>query len=549
MKSESSAVPVNKKRSKKRRILWFIPIFLVILLLIVIIKFRLDANVPYEVSTEGVEIPTYTTIELDFDHQYTASKSIQVLGAAIIDLDHKGAEELFIGGGRGQEDILYRYEDWAFKDITKDVNYSKGTEEATLSSISLDVDNDGDDDLIISRSFGIWIYTNDKGKLTGKKLDLPLHEDTSPISIAVADLNNDGHFDMYVCGYLQKEKIEGLNIFNQKDYGGLSQLFINNGDNSFTDHTESSGLNYKHNTFQAVFSDVDEDGNADLVVAHDTGQVRTYRNLGGIKFEMVENPNTNCYSYPMGVAVSDYDNDGRVDFFFSNTGTTVPEFLAKGDLRDDQIYNSKWMMFHNDGDFKFTDTAEKVKVADYEFSWGAVFEDFNLDGRPDLAVSENFVDMPVHKWSYLRLPCRFMIQNADGEFAAVGEEAGVVNKAYSISPLTADFNLDGAPDLVHANISGKSKVFMSKSSNPNFVKVKLPNNVKSVGAIVKATLSDGRVLYRPFVKGEGLCADSTVIITLGLRDAEVSSIEATFLDGRRLTANAPQKGTTVILSE
>lgn len=548
MKTESTNNPVKKKRFKKLRLLWLIPIIIVTLLIAVVIKFRLDANIPYEVSTEGVEIPTYDTIELDFEHQYNSKKSIQVLGAAIIDLDNKGAEELFIGGGKGQEDVLYRFEDGAFKDITSEANLSKGTEEATLSSVSLDIDNDGDDDLIISRSFGIWIYTNDGGKLTGKKLELPLHEDTSPISVAVCDLNNDGHFDMYVCGYLQKEKIEGLNIFNQKDYGGLSQLFVNNGDNTFTDHTESSGLNYKHNTFQAVFSDVDQDGNADLVVAHDTGQVRTYRNLGGVKFEMVENPNTACYSYPMGIAVSDYDNDGKVDFFFSNTGSTVPDLLARGDLRDDQTYNPKWLMFHNDGDFKFTDTAEKVKLANYEFSWGAVFEDFNLDGRPDLAVSENFVDMPVHKFSFLRLPCRFLIQNTDGEFAAVGKEAGVVNKAFSISPLTADFNLDGAPDLVHANIAGKSKVFLSKSTNPNFVKVKLPNNAKSVGAMVKATLSDGRILYRPFVKAEGLCADSTVIITIGTLDADVTSIEATFLNGTKATADAPAKGSTVILA-
>lgn len=549
MKQESEVKSDIKKRFKKRKLLWLLPIIIVILLLVIIINFKLDARVPYEVSTDGVEIPEYDTIELNFEHQYNAKKSIQVLGAAILNLDNQGAEELFIGGGKGQADIIYRFEDNAFKDITTEANLSKTNGEATLSAVSLDIDNDGDDDLIISRSFSIWIYTNDAGKLTGKKLELPLHQDTSPISVAVCDLNNDGHFDMYVCGYIQKEKIEGLNIFNKKDYGGLSQLFINNGDNTFSDHTESSGLHYKHNTFQAVFSDIDQDGDADLVVAHDTGQVRTYKNLGGIKFEMVENPNSNVYSYPMGIAVSDYDNDGKVDFFFSNTGTTVPGFLARGDLNDDQVYNSKWLMFHNDGDFKFTDTAEKVKLADYEFSWGAVFEDFNLDGRPDLAVSENFVDMPVHKMPFLRLPCRFLIQNADGEFAAVGEEAGVVNKAFSISPLTADFNLDGAPDLVHANISGKSKVYLSKSTNPNFVKVKLPNNAQSVGAMVKATLSDGTILYRPFVKGEGLCADSTVIITLGLGEAQVSSIEATFLDGRKVTANAPEKGTTVILSK
>ncbi|MFB3103569.1 MAG: FG-GAP repeat domain-containing protein, partial [Pseudomonadales bacterium] len=322
---------------------------------------------------------------------------------------------------------------------------------------------------------------------------------------------------------------------------------INNGDNTFTNQTEESGLSYKHNTFQAVFWDVDNDGLEDLIVAHDTGQVRTWKNLGDLKFENVPNPNSDVYSYPMGIAVTDYDNDGLVDFFFSNTGTTAPPFIAKGDLRDDQTYDPKWLMFHNDGNFQFTDTAEKTKLADYEFSWGAVFDDFNLDGRPDLVVSENYVDLPPHKFRFLRLPCRFFVQNVNGEFAAVGAEAGVVNRRYGISPLTADFNLDGAPDIVHVNLAGKSKVYISKNETTDYVKVKLPNTVKSIGAIVKATLSDGRTLYRPFVKGEGLCSDSTPIITIGTGGAEVTSVEVKYLTGETVTGQIAGPGCTITI--
>jgi hypothetical protein len=258
------------------------------------------------------------------------------------------------------------------------------------------------------------------------------------------------------------------------------------------------------------------------------------------------NPNSEVYSYPMGIAVSDYDNDGRCDFFFSNTGTTAPSFLAKGDLRDDQVYHPQWLMFHNEGDFKFTDSADTTKVANYEFSWGAVFEDFNLDGRPDLVVSENFVGFPPHKFEFLRLPCRFMIQNTKGEFAAVGAEAGVVNKRFGIAPLTADFNLDGAPDLVHVNMAGASQAFLSKSAPSHYVKVKLPNTVHSIGAMVHAKLSDGRTLHRPFVKGEGLCSDSTPIITLGTNGAEVSELSVAYLGRSPMVCPVPKLGSTVV---
>ncbi|MDA8563342.1 VCBS repeat-containing protein [Mariniblastus sp.] len=514
--------------------------------LFVILRFRNDARIPYTVSTDGITIPTFDEIVLPFSQNYVKADQIQATGGCVFNLDD-GPEELFLAGGQDQNDVIYRFVDGAFKDITSEIGYMRDDQaEATMSATSLDVDHDGDDDLIVTRKDSIWLYTNDDGKLSGKKLDAPLTDETTPLSIAVADLNRDGHFDMYVCGYLKKNLIEGYNIFNKEGYGGMSALLINNGDNTFANKTEEAGLSYKHNTFQAVFFDADQDGDEDLIVAHDTGQVRTWRNNGDMKFENVKNPNSDVYGYPMGVGVGDYDNDGLVDFFFSNTGTTAPPFMARGDLRDDQIYHPEWIMFHNDGDFKFTDTATQTKVADYEFSWGCIFEDFNLDGRTDLVVSENYVDLPPHKVEFLRLPGRFLVQNTDGEFAAVGAEAGVINKGFGLSPVTADFNQDGAPDLVHINLAGHSKVFLSKNTQNGFVKVKLPNAVESVSAMVKAELADGRTIYEPFVKGEGLCSDSSPIVTIGTGGAEVTSIEVKFLAGKPKSFDAVELGSTLV---
>ncbi|MBW2389460.1 MAG: VCBS repeat-containing protein, partial [Deltaproteobacteria bacterium] len=422
----------SDRRKWLKRVIIVLLVIPVAAVLFIVVRSKLDARIDYDVSTDGITIPQFATVEIDFEHHYAAATSIETTAGAVLNLDNDGAEELFLGGGEGQQDALFRFVDGAFVDITASSGLKKATDEATMSAVSLDVDGNGFDDLIVSTTTAIWLYSNVDGKLSGQRLDAPLADDTVPLSVAVADLNRDGQFDMYVSGYIQKEKIEGLNIFNKEGYGGTSALLINNGDNTFTDRTRDAGLFYKHNTFQSVFIDVDGDGLEDLVVAHDTGQVRTWKNLGGLKFENVSNPNSDVYSYPMGIAVSDYDNDGRCDFFFSNTGTTAPSFLAKGDLRDDQVYHPQWLMFHNEGNFRFTDSADRVKVANYEFSWGAVFEDFNLDGRPDLVVSENFVGFPPHRFEFLRLPCRFMIQNTQGEFAAVGAEAGVVNKRYGI---------------------------------------------------------------------------------------------------------------------
>jgi hypothetical protein len=309
-------------------------------------------------------------------------------------------------------------------------------------------------------------------------------------------------------------------------------MLLNNGDNSFTDITESSGLMYTHNTFMGIFVDMDNDGLEDLVVAHDTGQVKTWKNLGNNQFTNVANPNSEQYGYPMGIAVTDYQNDGLVDFFFSNVGSTAPSFLAKGDLRDDQVYNPKWIMFQNKGDFQFEDIAKKVKLADYEFSWGAIFEDFNLDGRDDLVVSENYIGFPFHKIPFLRLPGRFLMQTETGEFAETAEKSGVENTGYSISPITADFNNDGYPDFVHINIAGKSKVFMNKGGKSNFVKVKLADNIGSIAAKITVIKSDGSVLRRDFVSGEGLSSDQSHIQIFGLGDTGAKEVSVRYIDGR-----------------
>ena len=138
------------------------------------------------------------------------------------------------------------------------------------------------------------------------------------------------------------------------------------------------------------------------------------------------------------------------------------------------------------------------------------------------------------------------MQNEHGEFAAVGEQAGVVNRRFSISTLSADFNLDGAPDLVHVNLAGKSKAFISNNATKSFVKVQLPNTVASVSAMVKAELSDGRTIYEPFVKGEGLCSDSSPMVTIGTGDAQVASVEVKYLSGRIETFATPKLGSTLV---
>ncbi len=512
----------------------FIGIIALVVMMAAVVAVRaiLDRQIDYDVDLAGTDIPTFTELELSKEQSHSDATSLPFTGGAAIDIDDDGVDELFIGGGHGQMDVLYKFNGEGFDILPKAAGIEKTEGSSSLGALVLDVDRNGKQDLIVTRPSGIWLYTNEGGSFTGQRLEAPLLDDTTALSVAVADINADGHFDMYVSGYIRSDLVEGLNIFNKEGYGGTSALLINRGDNSFEDQTAERGLAYKHNTFQATFIDADLDDDLDLIVAHDTGQVKTWENDGSGKFSEVPNPNSTDYAYPMGIAIGDYDNDGLVDFFFSNVGSSPPHFMVKGDLRDDQQHNWKWLLFRNQGGMSFEDVAADAKLADYEFAWGAAFEDLNLDGREDLLVSQNFVTAPFHKVPFLRLPGRLLVQTPAGEFAEVGAQAGVVNKRYSIAPVTSDFNGDGRPDIVHVNIAGRSKVFLSNGDGTNgFLKVALPRDITSIGAMVTITLEDGTELFKPYVSGEGLASDSSHIIIAGLGDQKATKVALRYISG------------------
>ena len=492
-----------------------------------------DRGDKYEpVAFDETTIPMFREVAFPFSNQFDAEKSLPIVASAIIDVDGDGTEEVFLGGGIGQADALMRFSEGKFVDIAQEAGLQKNLAQTTIAAAVTDLDHDGLPDLLVSREGAVYFYKNLGGKFA-PPLDLKLvfNEKSEPASLTFADLNQDGWTDIFVSTYLKKHLMEGQTIFNKEGYGSTSQLFLNNGDNSFRDITKEAGLEYVHNTFLAVFADLDNDGLEDLAVAHDTGEPRIWRNLGNLKFELVKNPLTGLFSYPMGIAIGDYDNDGLQDLFFSNVGKSLPAKLLRGDLRDDQPLVTDWILLKNKGNMQFEDVAKQARVADYEFSWGAVFEDFNLDGLQDLVVAENYVDLPNSK--ILPLPSRFLMQLPDHTFVNVEQKNNALNPKNGITPLTADFNGDGYPDLVWVNLACESKAFVNTAANGNnYLKVKLPESPAYLTATVQMTTASGKVLTAQKVTGEGLASDQTHVITFGLgKEVGVKSLVVKRLGG------------------
>jgi enediyne biosynthesis protein E4 len=516
------------------KVLRFIPLLVIAMIVLIAGRFYMDAKNPYpDIRPDAnTPIPKFTEVSLDFIHIYQKENSLPFMASAVIDLDNDGVEEVFLGGGMNQPDGFFKYTEKGFVDITNTIVFEKDADDVTYGASVIDTNNDGRSDMFVARKSGVYLYTRTDTGFAKSKIKIDGMERYTALSFAMTDLNNDGAVDLYVANYIKREHVEGQNIFHKEGYGGESFLLLNNGDNTFANITERAGLSYLHNTFQGTFIDLDDNLTPDLIVAYDTGEARVYKNNGNMQFANQQTPMSGKYGYPMTVAVGDVDNDGDMDIFFSNVGTTAPDFMAKGDLREEDVYIKQWILWRNDGDLKFTDVAEDVKVADYEFSWGAVFEDFNLDGRQDLLVSENYVDLPPHK--LIKLPGRLLLQNEDGLFASAESEANAVNKAYGITPLISDFNQDGYPDIIHVNLHGKSKALISNAGENRYLNFAMPDNVYCLGAKITVTLKDGRMLTDYIVKNEGLSSSQTGTVFFGLgKDGEVASVDMQLQNGRK----------------
>lgn len=496
--------------------------FIIILTVVIFLYLLKDKSDKYEFEAyDESQIPQFTEAKIPFKHSFDAENSLPMVGSAMIDIDGDGIDELFIGGGNWQSDALLKYKNGKFEDISKEVGLEKTLNRSTFGVAIVDMTNDSLPDMLVAREGSVFLYENFKGRFAPPKdLNLTFNEKSEPVAITVADLNNDGNVDLFVSTYLKKNLMEGQTIFNKVGYGSTSKLFLNNGDNSFKDITSEAGLDYTHNTFTAVFVDFNNDNFADLVVAHDTGEPRIYKNLSKkigdpIKFEKVKLPFSGLFSYPMGIAVGDYDNNGLQDVFFSNVGKSLPAFMLRGDLEKNQTLVTDWILLANQGDFRFESKSEAAKVANYEFSWGAIFEDFNLDGLQDLVVSENYVDLPNSK--VMPLPSRFLMQLPNHTFVNIESKNNTQNPYNGISPLISDFNNDGYPDLIHINLGQEPKAFISKVTNQNYyLKIKLPETPAFLNATITIEKADGTKISLQKVSGEGLVSDQSHTMFIGL---------------------------------
>lgn len=525
-----------------RIIIYFFLAIFVVFAAIVVGHSLLDGRVDMSVADEEIEKVEYSTIDVDFRHSYRKSRGVPYTAGAIIDVDNNGTEELFLGGGVLQADALLLFMEDHFVNVVEQAGMVKQGDEITLGATVIDIDNNGYDDLIISREHAIWLYSNINGSFTMEKLNIIIPEGAVPLRVSVIDINRDGHVDLFVPFVRRTTQMEWL-LNNKAEKSISPRLYLNDSSNSFFDITATAGLENLEEVQQAIFTDLDNDDLEDLAVIHTSGRLSTWKNLGNLLFENKAHFHSNRKGYFMGIAAGDYDANGRKDLFITNRGWTQPRFLTNLLAKEERI-TSEWILMNNSGFFSFRDGAEEAGLVDHELSRGAIFSDLNNDGRKDLVVAQNHPYWPLHRFKSFRLPGRMFMQTSDATFAESGNSE-TVNPSFSVTPLQADFNHDGYPDIVHVNLDGPTRVFISKGGKNHFLKVKLPNNAKSLGAIVQIKTFTGKIIetvHGP--KGE-LCGDSSHVLLIGLGQEKAVDVMVRYADGERDQTSGVLYNTTV----
>ncbi|MFK7825598.1 MAG: FG-GAP repeat domain-containing protein [Oligoflexales bacterium] len=425
-----------------------------IILFIVVLTHLSCASLPP--SLEEKSLIEFEEIPSDFSHKFH-KKSFPFVGAAVIDYDGDGKKEIFISGSLGQGDALLSYRKGKLHNIIADTRISHL--KAAYGACAIDINHNGREDLLVTREDGLYLYLNKGGKFTEKKIPVKFEEDAVPVAVTVADINRDGNIDIYLSVFISLDKFRSA-VFNDPKHAKRNVLLLGGDNLTFRDVTQSSGVGGKQNTFLATFVDLDLDGWPDLVLSQNTGEIEIYRNMKNSSFSQID-PIVGL-GFWMGLAIGDYDNDGDQDIFSSNAGNSIPSFMVRGDLRDDQNQDLEWVLLRNEGNFKFTNETQSTGLTGYGFSWGAVFEDLNLDGNLDLMVAQNYIGWPVH--NLFKSDGKVFLQDRNKKLARFypTKSLGMANPFYGMTPLVVDFNNDNRQDIIWVNLDDSPRAFLNR---------------------------------------------------------------------------------------
>jgi hypothetical protein len=476
-------------------------------------------------------------------------------GVALLDYNNDGLLDIFfVNGGRVMSPMqtpenfdrhdprywnrLYRQnKDGSFTDVTQQAGLANAGDGNYGMGVAVgDYDNDGYPDLYVT-SYGknILYHNNGDGTFTDVTAKAGVAGGGWSVSAGFFDYDNDGKLDLFVTRYLDWD------TKHSKGCGGnyhtycppeefpttTNILYHNNGDGTFTDVSERSGIaKKKGRALGATFADYDGDGFTDIFVSNDGMQQYLFHNDGNGTFREVGLEAGAALSEDgrrmsgMGVVFQDYDNDGRPDVMV----TLLPR----------EIYG----VYHNDGDGSFTYRSLETglgALSSGSSGWSAGLEDFDNDGWKDLFVAQGHVLDNVEKIDpslhYLELPLLALNRNGRFERADSGSTVPVAARGAAFG----DLNNDGWQDVVMTALGAHPQVFMNRGGKGHWLTITLRgtrSNRDGFGARVQV---NGQTRFATATSGYLSSSDKR--LHFGLGTAEKAKVEINWPSGIHQTLN------------
>src|SRR5467141_2434866 len=473
-----------------------------------------------------------------------------VSGVALLDYDNDGWLDIYLLNGstfgtlKGKEAAphaaLFRNNhDGTFTDVKEKAGVAN--ERWGFGVAVGDYDNDGWPDIYVSNFGKNRLYHNNHdGTFTDVAEKAGVTLGGWSTGATRGDYDHDGFLDLFVPGYAKFDpdhppisgkgglppgfcNFRGIEVMcgPRGLPGEGDHLFRNNGDGTFTDVSAKAGVSDPKGDygFASVFVDVDDDGWLDLAVANDSVPKYLYRNKHDGTFEDVSYISGFALNdegreqASMGIAVGDYNRDGKVDFYITN-------------FSDD--YNT---LYRSDGDGNFSDVTARAGIAAVTIpflGWGTGFLDFDNDGLLDIFVANGHVypGVDLQDWGTTWAQRPLLLRNLDGaKFqevpAATGSGLAVVVTARGAA--FGDLFNDGHIGVVLNNIDSTPTLLRNVVKNSNhWITLKLLGGNKSprdaTGAKVFVTAGAARQRADVFSGGSyGSSSDQRV--HFGLRAA------------------------------
>lgn len=525
---------------------------------------------------------------LEYMNLYTGA------GVAAGDVNNDGLTDLYFSGNETSGRLYINKGNMQFEDVTAKAGLI--TDRWCTGVTMVDINNDGWLDIYVNvagspkwGSTANLLYINQhNGTFKEEAEQYGMADTRLTMNASFLDYDKDGDLDLFLITNPADEMISGVNVIHDRMVNGESKgtdiLYRNNGNNTFTDVSKEAGILEEGYSLGCAVSDVNGDGYPDIYVSNDflTTDILYINNRNGTFSDKTKEclPHTSFAS--MGNDIADFNNDALPDIC---TLDMLPEDnyrrkmiipaagYDKFQLAVQKGYEPQYTrnaLQLNNGNNSFSDIAFLSGVSSTDWSWAALFGDYDNDGDKDLMITNGFyrnlgdldyityqarLQNPMGKQDAKReeklkaikeltnVPLQNYLfeNNGNLSFTKRSDDWGFTQKGFSNGACYADLDNDGDLELIINCFNSEARIYENHANeltHHHYLTISLQGdstNIQGIGA--KLWLYDsGRVQYQEFYPSRGFesCMEPRIHFGLGNR-AKTDSLVVEWTDGKRQT--------------